>query len=172
MATAVVTPDQDCVIAEVFIAAPPARVFEAITDPNQVPKWWGQQGLYRILDWKADLRPGGKWLSSGQGADGTAFTVQGEYIEVVPPRLLVHTWVPSYAGNYKTVVRWELEPAEVHGLHPSGPRKAGTGTKVVIRHTGFVGAPPAMCASHADGWKRVMGWIKVYLEENKSVEVR
>jgi len=35
MATASLTPDQDAIEAEIFIAAPPARVFEAITDPKQ-----------------------------------------------------------------------------------------------------------------------------------------
>jgi len=37
MATAAVTPDNDAVLAEVFIAAPPERVFQAITDPKQMP---------------------------------------------------------------------------------------------------------------------------------------
>ncbi len=44
MATTKLTPDLDAIIGEVFIAAPPARVFQAITDPEQVPRWWGQQG--------------------------------------------------------------------------------------------------------------------------------
>ena len=35
MATAAVTPDNDAVLAEVFIAAPPERVFQAITDPSR-----------------------------------------------------------------------------------------------------------------------------------------
>ena len=38
MATATITPDQDAVVAEIFIAAPPARVFQAISDPNQLPR--------------------------------------------------------------------------------------------------------------------------------------
>jgi uncharacterized protein YndB with AHSA1/START domain len=67
MATVAVTPDQNVIVAEIFIAAPPARVFEAITDPHQTPKWWGQEGVYRITDCKADLRPGGKWSSTGVG---------------------------------------------------------------------------------------------------------
>jgi len=92
MATVAITPDQDVVTAEIFIAAPPARVFEAITDPNQMPKWWGQKDIYRITEWKADLRPGGKWSSVGVSVDGTSFRVEGEYLEVHPPRLLVHTW--------------------------------------------------------------------------------
>src|ERR1051326_1509431 len=110
MATATITPDQDAVSAEIFIAAPPERVFQAITDPQQMPKWWGQQGLYRITEWKNELRPGGKWISVGSGADGTSFSVQGEYLEIDPPRLLVHTWVASWSGALKTIVRWELEP--------------------------------------------------------------
>lgn len=88
MATLAVTPDQGTVVGEVFIAAPPARVFEAITDANQIPRWWGQQGLYRITKWKADVRPGGKWSSLGVNADGTSFEVSGEYLEVDPPRLI------------------------------------------------------------------------------------
>jgi uncharacterized protein YndB with AHSA1/START domain len=91
MATVTVTPDQNTIFAEIFIAAPPARVFEAITDPNQMPQWWSQHGIHRITAWKADLRPGGKWSSIGAHADGTPFTIEGEYLEVDPPRLLVHT---------------------------------------------------------------------------------
>src|SRR5215467_13007685 len=120
MATMAVSPELDVVMGEVFIAAPPARVFEAITDPNQVPRWWGQNGLYRITEWKGDVRPGGKWSSVGARADGGSFTVDGEYLEVDPPRLLVHTWMASWAGALNTVVRWELESTEVHGLHSGG----------------------------------------------------
>lgn len=58
IAIAAVNTAQDEILGEVFIAAPPARVFEAITDPSQVPRWWGQQGIYRVTQWNADLRPG------------------------------------------------------------------------------------------------------------------
>jgi uncharacterized protein YndB with AHSA1/START domain len=168
MATAAISPDQGTVLAEIFIAAPPARVFQAITDPHQLPQWWGQQGMYRITEWKGDLRPGGKWSSVGVGADGTSFRVDGEYLEVDPPRLLVHTWISSYSGSLKTVVRWELEPSTVHGSHANGPRKAGTGTLVKIRHEGFAGAPQ-QAASHSEGWKRVLGWLEGYVERGETV---
>jgi len=42
MSTVCITPDQDVIVAEIQIAAPPDRVFQAITDPQQVPQWWGQ----------------------------------------------------------------------------------------------------------------------------------
>jgi uncharacterized protein YndB with AHSA1/START domain len=170
MATTAITPNQDAIVGEIFIAAPPTRVFQAITDPNQMPLWWGARGLYRVTEWKADLRVGGKWSSDGVGADGKPFRVEGEYLEIDPPRLLVHTWMYSW-GSQKTVVRWELEPQNVHGLHPSGPRKAGTGTLVKIRHEGFAG-DPAGAAGHSDGWKRVLGWLSGFVESGETVDTR
>jgi uncharacterized protein YndB with AHSA1/START domain len=167
MATATITPDQNAVVAEIFIAAPPARVFQAISDPSQLPKWWGQSDLYRVTKSTMDVRPGGKWRSDGVGADGETFFVEGEYLEVDPPRLLVHTWIGSYSGPTKTVVRWELEPHSVHGLHPSGPKKSGTGTLVRVRQEGFAGNTE-LAKSHGDGWKRVLGWLEAFVEEGRT----
>ena len=164
MATAAITPDQNAVIAEIFIAAPPARVFQAISDPNQLPKWWGQDGLYHVTKSTMDIRPGGKWRSDGVGADGKSFYVEGEYLEIDPPRLLVHTWVGSYdLVGTKTIVRWELEPQTVHGLHPAGPKKSGTGTLVRVRQEGF-GTNVESANSHGEGWKRVLGWLQAFVE--------
>ena len=132
MATSTITPDENTIQTEVFIAAPPERVFQAISDPAQTRQWWGQKGMYRVTDTYSDVRPGGKWYSAGAGDDGKTFRVEGEYLEVDPPRLLVHTWIGSYSGGLKTTVYWELETHSVHDLHPSGPKKAGTGTGIEI----------------------------------------
>jgi uncharacterized protein YndB with AHSA1/START domain len=123
---------------EIFIAAPPARVFQAISDPSQLQRWWGQDGLYRVTKSSADVRVGGKWRSDGVGPDGKEFFAEGEYLEVDPPRRLVHTWVGSYDPT-RAVVRWELEPQTVNKLHPSGPKKAGTGTRLRFTQEGFAG---------------------------------
>ena len=171
MVTATITSDQDAVVAEIFIAAPPERVFQAITDPRQMPLWWGQQGLYRVTEWKADLRPGGKWQSDGVGADGTSFRVEDEYLEMDRPRLLVHTWIASYSGLLKTVMRWELESREVHGLQGPGPKKVGTGTFVRIRHEGFAGNLE-QAQSHGQGWVRVLGWMQRFVEKGETVDSR
>jgi uncharacterized protein YndB with AHSA1/START domain len=170
MATVAISSDQNTITGEIFIAAPPARVFEAITDPSQMPQWWGQHGIHRIISWKADLRPGGKWCGTGAHADGSPFTIEGEYLEVDPPRLLVQTWSPSWHGPLQTVLRWELEPQAVHGLHPGGPRKAGTGTLLKIRQEGFAGGPHLV--GHRDGWTRVLAWLQGFLERGETVESR
>lgn len=161
MATATITPDKNAVIADIFISAPPARVFQVISDPNQLPKWWGQDGLYHVTKSTMDIRVGGKWRSEGVGADGRTFYVEGEYLEVSPPTRLVHTWVSSYDTS-KTVVYWELEAETVNALHPSGPKKSGTGTRVRVRQEGF-GANVESAKSHGEGWKRVLGWLEAYV---------
>jgi uncharacterized protein YndB with AHSA1/START domain len=172
MATAVITPDQDTILAEIFVAAPPERVFQAISDPAQTSQWWGQKGMYRVTGGGADLRPGGKWFSEGVGADGTRFRVDGEYVEIDPPRLLVHTWNPSFKTHTKkTVVRWELEARSVHNLQHSGLQKAGTGTVVKIRHSGFAGDVKD-ATDHGEGWKRVMGWMKAFVETGETIDTR
>ncbi len=157
------SPDKDVVHVEIFVAAPPARVFQAITDPNQIRQWWGHKGLYRVTKTESDLREGGAWSSSGVGEDGSEFTVKGKYVELDPPRLMVQTWNPSYSGMHETVVRWELEAQEVHGLHGATPARSGTGTRVRIRHSGFAGDAEA-CKKHGEGWSRILEWMQAFVE--------
>jgi uncharacterized protein YndB with AHSA1/START domain len=158
MVTVAITPDQDVINAEIQIGAPPARVFAALTDPEQVPQWWGQQGMYRITSWHNDLRPGGKWRSEGVGADGKAFHVEGEYLEVDPPRLLVHSWNSSWGGGLNTIVRWELEARN-------------GGTLVRLSHSGFAENVQA-AKDHSQGWSRVLVWMEAFVEDGQTVDTR
>jgi len=171
MATTQITPDNNAVLAEVFIAAPPDRVFQALTDPAQMPLWWGEKGMYRITECKNDLRPGGKWVSVGVGADGKSFQVDGEYIEIDRPRLLVYSWNPSFAHLHNTTVRVELEARDVHGLQHRGPQRVGTGTLVKIRHEGFAG-DFAQAKGHGEGWARVLDWMKAFVETGATLDTR
>lgn len=157
MTTMIVTPDRDAIISEIYIAAPPARVFQALVEPQQVVQWWGQGGIYRCTDFEADLRAGGKWRSAGEGGEGDQFTVTGEYIEIDSPRLLVYSWVASWTGDVKTTVRWELEPVN-HG------------TLVRIRHSGLA-AHPEVAQSYR-GWPGMLGWLQAYIEKGETVEMR
>src|SRR5262249_33178234 len=94
-ARAVADVTQGTVLARVDIAAPPERVFRALTT-EEVTRWWGADDMYRTLQFSIDLRPGGRWRSEGKGADGSPFSVEGEVVEVDPPRRLVQTWKPSW----------------------------------------------------------------------------
>ena len=57
--------ERDALVSEIHIAAEPDRVFRALIDPAQVPRWWGQSGVYRCKTYEADLRVGGEWRSAG-----------------------------------------------------------------------------------------------------------
>lgn len=157
MATSSATPDADAIVSEIHIAAPPERVFQALVNAEQVPQWWGQAGIYRCRKFFADLRVGGKWRSDGVDGEGRDFEVSGEYLEIDPPRLLVYTWVASWTGDVKTIVRWELEPT-------------GQGTLVRIRHSGFATHPELAQAYR--GWPRMLGWLQVFLESGETVHDR
>ncbi len=159
MATNVVSPEQDAIALEVQVAAPPDRVFQAITDPSQLLRWWGQQGMYHGTKWCTDVRPGGQWRCEGvSDTDGSPYHVSGEYLEVDPPRLLCHTWVASWSGPMKTVVRWELEAV------------AG-GTMIRVNHSGFADAPEA-AKGHYAGWQRVLVWMQAFVEKDETIASR
>jgi uncharacterized protein YndB with AHSA1/START domain len=181
MATAQITRDNDAILAEIFIVAPPARVFEAIADPKQRAQWWGvntpsTQGQhavvpFRVVDSKSDFRVGGKWSNEGiRGAD-ERFHLEGEYLEIDPPRLLVHTRIADFVGDFTTIVRWELEPREVLGLHTAGTHKVGTGTLVRLRHSGFAGHVD-QAKGHYAGWCASLVWLKDYVEKGETFETR
>jgi len=171
MATAQISPDNNTIVAEIFIAAPPDRVFDALTDPWQMTQWWGEKGLYRLTENKVDLRVGGKWSTSGVGADGKEFSVDGEYLVIDRPRLLVYTWNPSFYHVVKTTVRCELEPRDVHGLQHRGPQRVGTGTLLKLRQEGFAGNLEA-AQGHSRGWVRVLGWLQAFVETGVTVDSR
>lgn len=157
MATSRVTPDADEIVSEIHIVAPPKRVFQALVDPEQVVQWWGQGGVYRCTEFHSDLRVGGKWRSAGVDGSGHKFDVSGEYLAVDEPRLLVCTWVASWTGDVKTIVRWELEAAK-------------QGTLVRIRHSGFA-AHPEVAQSYR-GWPRMLGWLRALVERGETADDR
>lgn len=158
MASAVLSSDQDAVRVETFISAPPERVFQALTDPKQVVQWWGQGGLYRTTESRVDLRPGGSWRSAGVNAEGERFHVEGEYREVDIPKLIVYTWRKSWMPHVETVVRIELTPE-------------GSGTRVLVQHSGFAGIPDA-ARDHGNGWMRVLGWMQAFIEQGETIDKR
>jgi uncharacterized protein YndB with AHSA1/START domain len=138
------------VVTEITIQASPARIFRALTDPSELPLWWGEEGMYRCTHMERDLRVGGKYKTSGAGADGKQFTVSGEYREVDPPRLLSYTWNYDWDTNVTTtLVRFELI-------------ERGDETLVRVTHSGFISEAPR--ADHGKGWVRVLGWLRGYVE--------
>ena len=160
MVTTSIVNNGDAIVSEIYIAAPPERVFQALVDPELVVKWWGGQGAaqsFRCTDFRCDVRAGGKWRSAGVDGQGRPFAATGEYVEVDPPRLLVQTWLASWTAQVKTTVRWELLPA-------------GTGTRVRHQHSGL--AVDSEVAKSFRGWGAILGWLQAFVEKGETVEDR
>ena len=141
------------ILATVEIAAPPERVFRALTSEELV-KWWGAEDLYRTTQFQADVRVGGKWRSEGKGSDGAPFSVEGEYLEVDAPKKVSFTWKPQWEKGLETKVTYLLEAID-------------SGTRVVLRHEGF-GERMDSCRGHAEGWERVLGWLTAFVAAPKA----
>jgi uncharacterized protein YndB with AHSA1/START domain len=77
-------------VYRVYIKATPQAIWDAITKPEWTERYgYGGRGEY-------DLRPGGTYrgfTSEAMRATGAPdFAIEGEIIEVDPPRKLVQTW--------------------------------------------------------------------------------
>ena len=149
--------DHDAVTCEIFIAAPRERVFEALTNPAQAAQWWGDKGRYHMQKFSMDVRPGGKWSTTGRSATSGDIQVHGEYLEIDPPRRLCYTWISSWLPKATNVV-WELEPCN-------------GGTSLKLTHTGFGGDSEAT-KNHTQGWNLALGWLQSYAERNETVDNR
>ena len=79
------------------IPATPASVFSAIQDPERLARWWGPAGFTNTFD-TFEFRPGGRWLFTMHGPDGTDYPNQSEFLEIVPGSRvrLKHVNVPLF----------------------------------------------------------------------------
>ena len=114
---------------EIAIAASPETVWELLVDPEQAIRWMGQEATF-------DVRPGGEYRVGVI----PGHTAGGEFVEIDPPRRLVHTW--GWEGETgvppgSSTVVYELIPS-------------GEGTLLRFTHRELPSAEAA--ESHAHGW--------------------
>jgi uncharacterized protein YndB with AHSA1/START domain len=81
--TTIYSVDGDLVFERTF-DAPRDRVWKAFTDPDLIPRWWGQHGTTTTVA-EMDVRPGGKWRYINSAPDRDDVVFYGEYLEVRPP---------------------------------------------------------------------------------------
>jgi uncharacterized protein YndB with AHSA1/START domain len=109
----VTTPsDTDIRMTRLF-DAPRELVFQAMTQPEHVKRWWGQLGEgYSVPVCEIDLRVGGKWKFVNRHPKGEV-TFYGEYREISPPDRMVHTEIFADYPDTVSVVTTLL--TEEHG---------------------------------------------------------
>ena len=162
MATTLLTPDQDAIVSEIFIAAPPERVFQALIDPQQVRQWWTSEEC-PIESFALEARLGGGWCYDTSHSTLTVngvskFHCEGEVLEFDPPRRLAYSWIANWHDqpSQRTVVRWELF-------------RSGNGTRLKVTHSGLAALPNAR-KDYRGGWPGVVELLKNFVEKLPAIK--
>ncbi|MGA9371924.1 MAG: SRPBCC domain-containing protein, partial [Solirubrobacterales bacterium] len=119
-------------------SAPREVVYRALTEPDEVAKWWGPKGFTSpSVDF--DPQVGGSYRIAMQPPDGELFHLSGEFREVGPPSRLGYTfrWDPPNPDDRETVATLELEAL-------------GDETRVVLTHGEF--STEERLSLHEGGW--------------------
>lgn len=118
--------------------APRERIFQTLTKPAELAKWWGPSG-FTTPEIELDPRVGGSYRFGMQPPNAELFHLTGEFIEIDPPRLLVYTfrWEEPDPDDQETIVKLSLDAT-------------GDATEVALSQGQF--ATEARLALHRSGW--------------------
>jgi uncharacterized protein YndB with AHSA1/START domain len=117
------------------IRASPEQLFDAWTDPVQLVKWWGPQGV-ECAEASVDLRPGGQYGIANRFPDGSILWIRGEFELIERPHRLVFSWrVGANANLERVTVQFTV---------------IADGTEVIVTHERV--ADEQTRARHAHGW--------------------
>lgn len=97
----VTTPtDREIVLTRAF-GAPAALVFDALTIPELLTRWFGARG-WNLVSCELDLRVGGAWRFVSRGPGGAHMAQGGVYRDIVRPHRLIYSELfddQSYPGE-------------------------------------------------------------------------
>jgi uncharacterized protein YndB with AHSA1/START domain len=160
-------------VHRVYIKATPERIWQAITNPD----WNGRYGYGASAHY--ELRPGGAYVShatesmkqasAAMGWELPEVIVDGEVLEVDPPRKLVQTWRmlmdPTAAAEGFSRLTYEIE----------GPGEDGV-CRLTVTHE-LAGMPSLAAMTSGDnafgdmgggGWPWILSDLKSLLETGEA----
>ena len=133
------------------IKASPARVFAAITQPEQMIQWWGLD-TGPTLHAEADVRPGGRFNIVFQMLNGKEYNPTGVYQEVMPDQKLVFSWEWPDAPERESRVTFLLRPID-------------DGTELTLCHEQL--PDEDACRSHEWGWNGLIDKLAIFVGERR-----
>ncbi|HVZ85005.1 MAG TPA: SRPBCC domain-containing protein [Terracidiphilus sp.] len=140
---------EDTIVHQVEIHAPAARIFAAISSPEELLRWWTKPGKFATTHAECDLRPGGAWrmrLEGGCDTSRSCTIVYGIYRQVAPPHRLSYTWIREGEDYPESLVTWDLE--EFGGI-----------TTVRVTHSGLISE--AMRTRNS-GWPMILDLLATW----------
>src|SRR4051812_23028052 len=140
-------------VFEVYIRATPDRIWQAITDPQETPRYFFETTV------ESTFMPGEEIVH--RSPDGSE-ALRGVILECEPPRLLVTTWTSPPSPDtveHPTRVSWELEPTE-----------DGKATKLTVVHSELEPGSALYQRVHR-GWSIVLSGLKTWVETGEPLEV-
>ena len=167
-------PPRPVQVHSVYIRATPERIWAAITDPE----WNGRYGYGAPSTF--DLRPGGAFrsvpgpemieASRQMGWPVPETVVDGEVLEVDPPRRLVQTWRmamdPTAAAEGFTRLTYEITEGGGPGVcRLTLIHEVASAPSVAAM---VEGAPGVSVESGGGGWPWVLSDLKTFLETGSS----
>ncbi len=119
------------------IAARPSIVFDALTTPEAIVRWWGpDEGPVLLAE--TDVRIGGRFRVRFRTLDGIEHESSGEYREVARPDRLAMSW------------RWENGEDPGESLVEIDLRGIPEGTELTFTHSRLHDEDTRR--SHEEGW--------------------
>jgi uncharacterized protein YndB with AHSA1/START domain len=131
------------------IKASPAKVWAAITRPEQMLQWWGPDAG-PTLKAEADVRPGGRFSIIFRLLNGDEHNPTGVYREVLPERKLAFTWEWPGMPERESLVTFLLKPL-------------GSGTELTLIHEHLPDEEAR--ESHEQGWCGLLDKLPIFLGE-------
>lgn len=113
-------------IERVF-AAPPERIYAAITEPDLRNRWLKPADEFRVAATELDARVGGAYRDAFVAPDGTRFEESGRFLALEPPHRIAYTCRFEGGGVLEPDMRVEI------ALAAAGAEK----TRLVLTQTGY-----------------------------------
>jgi uncharacterized protein YndB with AHSA1/START domain len=123
------------------LPAPRAAVYRALTDPEELGKWWGPRG-FTAPSVAFEARVGRSYRIAMQPPDGELFHLAGEFREVDPPARLAYTfrWDPPDPDDLETVVTLSLEDRGEETLVQMSQGEFATEARYALHEAGWTEA--------------------------------
>jgi uncharacterized protein YndB with AHSA1/START domain len=138
-------------VYQLYINATPERLWDAITNPQIVVKFFHGARVESTYEVGSKLR--------SLSPDGSQVWGENTILECEPPHLLVHTWRslydPTLAAEPESRVTWEIE------AQPGGQ------SRLTLTHDRLEDSPAT--AASVKGWSYIVSNLKTVVETGESL---